>query len=166
MTVHIERDKALKPRNTKQVYFIFAPRLGLIKIGVATSAPHRLKKLQCGTGERLCLLATVPGDHELEAELHRRFAGDRVRGEWFLPSGALLAEAGLSPDDLLFYIGAPADSSFDWKQYSLWTYEDAESILHDRCIALANDYKPIKALREYMLARWGQAPEIPSLILK
>lgn len=58
------------------------------------------------------------------------------------------------------------DGNRVWKQYTLWDYDDAEYILLDRCRALANDYKPIVALHDYMTQRWGKAPEIPHLVLK
>lgn len=53
-----------------------------------------------------------------------------------------------------------------WKQYSLWEYDDAVDILRERCEQITNDYKPIVALREYIVERWGTAPEIPQLVLK
>lgn len=50
-----------------------------------------------------------------------------------------------------------------WKQYKLWEYDDAEQILGERCLALVDDYQPIQAIQQYMLDRWGKAPEIPLL---
>jgi hypothetical protein len=39
----------------------------------------------------LRLLAIETGRHAREAELHERFAADRMHGEWFRPSASLLS---------------------------------------------------------------------------
>jgi hypothetical protein len=64
------------------IYFIGSAR-GPVKIGKTTSLSERMKKLQTGYHERLELLAVMPGGAQLEAELHARFAKDRLTGEWF-----------------------------------------------------------------------------------
>lgn len=51
-----------------------------------------------------------------------------------------------------------------WLQYRLWDYDDAAFILRERCEALMGDYKPIVALRDYIIERWGTAPEIPQIV--
>lgn len=73
------------------VYFIQAGDGGPIKIGVGNDPVGRLANLQTGHHELLTLLATVPGDAEVEAELHEAFARHRLRGEWFDPAPAILA---------------------------------------------------------------------------
>jgi Meiotically Up-regulated Gene 113 (MUG113) protein/AAA domain-containing protein len=78
-------------RQEDRVYFIFAAYAGLIKIGIAYDVEARLKALQSNTGDRLHLLLAIPGGRAKEAELHQRFSADRVRGEWFRPSPALLS---------------------------------------------------------------------------
>lgn len=74
------------------IYFIQAGGSdGPIKIGVS-NAPHlRLAELQTGMPNELVLLATRHGNNRAEKELHQRFAADRIRGEWFRPSAAVLA---------------------------------------------------------------------------
>lgn len=68
------------------VYFI---RCGeFVKIGIATSVRVRIKALQTSSPLELKAEGFIPlGSDEqgyrLERELHRRFNGYRVRGEWF-----------------------------------------------------------------------------------
>lgn len=150
----------------RTVYFVFAPRMGLIKIGVASSVLKRIKALQCATGEYLCLLGTLPGGHDVEAEIHRRFAESRVRGEWFLPSYELLSEIGLTPDALFSFMGTAESLRFDSQINAFWEYDDAEFILRERLRVLAGDYEQIVALHCYIMRRWGQAPEIPRFEMK
>jgi hypothetical protein len=73
------------------VYFIREKGTGCIKIGKTTDVRGRIKGLQTGSPQGLQLLAVVPGYTEVEERLHRRFAADRVSGEWFRPSSELLA---------------------------------------------------------------------------
>lgn len=73
------------------VYFAEAGRGGPIKIGVTNDVPARIRDLQCANAKRLRLLVTVPGDHKTENELHRRFAAERLNGEWFKGKGAVRA---------------------------------------------------------------------------
>lgn len=78
-------------RAPSRVYFIQASITGLIKIGVAVDPSDRLRTLQTGSPDTLSLIKTIDGDQKLEQELHRRFADDRLHGEWFHPSADLLA---------------------------------------------------------------------------
>lgn len=75
------------------VYFIQDARTHAIKIGFTDGdAADRAADLQTGNPGELVVLAVVAGGTRAdEAELHRRFAADRVAGEWFRPSPALLA---------------------------------------------------------------------------
>ncbi|HEU4583634.1 MAG TPA: GIY-YIG nuclease family protein [Polyangiaceae bacterium] len=61
-----------------------------IKIGKADRPEQRLRDLQTGSPVELELLATEPGDRDVEHKRHRQFAGDRVQGEWFAASSELL----------------------------------------------------------------------------
>ncbi len=73
------------------VYFIQASKTKHIKIGTTRgSAKERMASLQTGSPVKLKLLAEIDGDARTEAALHRLFAADRVRGEWFNPSDDLL----------------------------------------------------------------------------
>lgn len=82
-----------KPPEATVIYFIQAKRLGLIKIGRANRIMARLQDLQCGSPDELLFLWGFWARPSAEAELHRYFHRERVRGEWFEPS-----------DDLLNYI--------------------------------------------------------------
>jgi hypothetical protein len=63
------------------VYFIAASKH--VKIGFSTAPIERLQALQTSHPEKLEILHTVSGDQRMERRLHQRFAGYRVRGEWF-----------------------------------------------------------------------------------
>ncbi len=61
-----------------------------IKIGVAWNVAGRLSALQGACPYRLRLLKRVPGAADQERILHKRFAKDRLTGEWFKRSTELL----------------------------------------------------------------------------
>lgn len=83
------RDFRPQPRH---VYFIRGDMTGLIKIGESIDPVARLTELaKCGS-ERLQLLAIVANGSGTERELHTKLASDRVHGEWFRPSDAVVAE--------------------------------------------------------------------------
>jgi len=70
------------------VYFI-ASADGRVKIGSSAVPERRLAALQTGSGAQLRLLGTIAGNYEDEKNLHHRFAGYRLRGEWFEIAGEL-----------------------------------------------------------------------------
>lgn len=80
---------AVAPACPGSVYFI-ADEDGYIKIGHARNVLSRLASLQTASRQNLRLVATTSGSQADERALHARFASDRVRGEWFRPSPALL----------------------------------------------------------------------------
>lgn len=84
-----------KPVESKQqgslVYFIQGDNSGAVKIGITTDLDRRLRELQVATAETLAVIGQVPGGREMERELHERFKDQRLTGEWFVPSGDLLA---------------------------------------------------------------------------
>jgi len=68
------------------VYVIQAGDDGPVKIGYTSGpAEKRLRGLQTGNPYKLRILKVFDGDERHESELHRRFAGHRIRGEWFDP---------------------------------------------------------------------------------
>lgn len=89
----IAQARALRP---DVVYYV--ERDGLIKIGHSKDLAKRLKSLSTGgvagpDGMRIGpvkLLLTHGGGRDAEQEMHTRFAADRVTGEWFRKSPALL----------------------------------------------------------------------------
>jgi len=68
---------------------------GPIKIGYAKDPAKRLAAIQRMSPVRLCILATIEGERQDEADLHTRFSGLRLWGEWFKPSKLLLEFVGL-----------------------------------------------------------------------
>lgn len=70
------------------VYFALNRETGLVKIGRTATRRIRLKKLQREHGD-VVFIATSPGDSKEEAKLHKRFAKDQVRGEWFSYSASI-----------------------------------------------------------------------------
>lgn len=73
----------------RSVYFVEAGKGGSIKIGTAIDVPSRIRDLQGANAKKLRLLVVIRGDHKTERELHRRFASERLNGEWFKGNGAV-----------------------------------------------------------------------------
>lgn len=88
---HIGETETARPwSNTNVVYFIRNPDSGLIKIGTTAYLSRRLSCLRSHSGAELELLGSLPGNRYVEAGLHSRWAGLRVRGEWFRPDPEIL----------------------------------------------------------------------------
>jgi hypothetical protein len=81
------RFKALTEPHT--IYFIGAVD-GDIKIGITKDFPSRFRSLGTGTSQPLKVWLLIPGSPSDERNLHKRFAADRLRGEWFRRSQAIL----------------------------------------------------------------------------
>ena len=76
----------MKDRTT-YVYFIQAG-YGSIKVGMAKNPEKRLANMQTSTSKTLRLLAKFPmpdrqAARNLEIDLHKAFAHEHIRGEWF-----------------------------------------------------------------------------------
>lgn len=80
------------------IYFIQPVSGGLIKIGFAIDPQKRLAEIQRMSPATLQILATIEGDRKREAELHQRFAGLRIYGEWFRAEKRLLDFIGPIPE--------------------------------------------------------------------
>lgn len=82
----VARDR--KPSTGGSVYLIRSEG-GLYKIGATTAknVQRRIGSLQTGSAQKLELVHNIPTGHyspfSLESLLHRRFARQRTRGEWF-----------------------------------------------------------------------------------
>jgi hypothetical protein len=59
-------------------------RLGLVKIGSTHDLDSRMRSLRCRA------ITTQPGDLLTERAYHDAFSADRVRGEWFARTPAML----------------------------------------------------------------------------
>lgn len=68
------------PLHTK-TYFIHCPATNRVKIGKATNVKDRLKSLATAASSKLVLLGVF--DSDIETDLHRAHADDRICGEWF-----------------------------------------------------------------------------------
>ncbi len=71
------------------VYFLRAGNRGAIKIGMAIDVEKRVLELQTGNAFKLNVIAKIPCDNReqalhIEQQLHKRFAKQRIRGEWFM----------------------------------------------------------------------------------
>jgi hypothetical protein len=77
-----------QPRAKGTVYFV--QYWDAVKIGWTSNLPQRLLHLQAGLPEKLTLAFSMPGDILLERSLHTRFSSDRLHGEWFRFSRAIL----------------------------------------------------------------------------
>lgn len=86
----ILKERKERLRRKTRTYFIQASnkRHAPIKIGKAVDIKKRMSALQGATYMRLHLLGYLLGDHE--DRMHIRFGDDRIRGEWFRCSNALL----------------------------------------------------------------------------
>lgn len=65
------------------LYVIGQPGTAIVKIGVTSSLPSRLKSIQTGSPVPLRVLWWHPGSYDLESQLHRQFDDCRLHGEWF-----------------------------------------------------------------------------------
>jgi hypothetical protein len=65
------------------VYVLGAPGGSTVKIGRTTNLAKRFADIQSMSPVPLTLMWSHPGGHELETRLHRRFAEQRIHGEWF-----------------------------------------------------------------------------------
>jgi hypothetical protein len=82
---------------TGYVYFIQHGVSGSIKIGFTRDVRSRTSTLQTAAPFGLKVLGQTPGTMTTEAKLHHEFRKDRLNGEWFHPSVALLAFIGSLP---------------------------------------------------------------------
>ena len=86
--------RMLEWRKTGFVYFIDCPAADATKVGYASKVSNRFSSLQAGCPFRLVLRDAVPGDKQLEYDLHNALEEWAIRGEWFATHAVvkLLAE--------------------------------------------------------------------------
>lgn len=92
ITVETEIGLRRTAQQTREIYFLQATTLGLIKIGVADNAAKRARDLALASPDALRVLGVmICHNHgRLEADVHARFAHLRKHGEWFSPGEDLL----------------------------------------------------------------------------
>lgn len=66
------------------VYFLYSPNDNLVKIGKTTNLKERIKSHKTSLpNAKLLGYINTQTPYDLEADLHDRFSGDCVKGEWF-----------------------------------------------------------------------------------
>src|SRR5215475_7636930 len=81
------------------IYFIGSEG-GPVKIGYCkdhNGIKIRMRGLQSASPQQLKILATIEGGLEKERELHKQFAAERLKGEWFKSDKKLLDYIGSLP---------------------------------------------------------------------
>ncbi len=71
-----------KPPRMGFIYLMKNKRNGFVKIGFSKKPRHRERTLQAEDPDTEMLFAFVASFHD-EEKVHEKFAGKRVRGEWF-----------------------------------------------------------------------------------
>lgn len=74
----------------RQVYFVEAKSVNLIKIGSSLDPDRRFAELQLLSPVPLEIICCTDGGSKREAELHEQFSHLRSHGEWFHATGDLL----------------------------------------------------------------------------
>lgn len=82
----------------KYTYLLYNSDRDAVKIGSAIHVRSRIQGIQTAHISKLELLGVLSGD-TIETHLHKRFEGDRIRGEWFHFS-----------QDLRFWVGQHEES--------------------------------------------------------
>lgn len=86
-------DKPPRPKPDGWVYFIQSINGGAIKIGYTRKCPIvRLGQIQTSNPSEMVLIASFKCSPSTERKLHRKLKQYHVRGEWFEPSQAVMAE--------------------------------------------------------------------------
>jgi len=104
-----------KRLDVREVYFVQAFELKLIKIGVTNNTQRRIVSMQTLSPDRLAVLGVqlCPRGGALEKRLHRQFAHLRDHGEWYLPSPDLLSYIEANTVALKDVAAARADLAID-----------------------------------------------------
>jgi Meiotically up-regulated gene 113 len=79
--------KSARPLHARDVYLV-ARADGMLKIGISSDVPSRVRSLASASGMACQLVVFYPfAGRDYEAELHARFASERAVGEWFHSGG-------------------------------------------------------------------------------
>lgn len=89
-------DISADPVPASFVYMLYSN--GLVKIGFTTDPVTRFDKMRTMSAAPLSLVWLAKGSRIIEGKLHRGFAADREKGEWFRPSEAIRAFLAGRPD--------------------------------------------------------------------
>lgn len=81
-----------KSKHASEVVYFIRSETGSIKIGKSKRLSQRLVTLQTAFASPLVVLGVIENyEHDLEKELHTKFAKFRLKGEWFSPDPELTA---------------------------------------------------------------------------
>ncbi|TRD03785.1 GIY-YIG nuclease family protein [Mesorhizobium sp. WSM4303] len=133
MTPPVKREpKPIPPLGTKKgyIYFITAGNLEHVKIGFATDIGSRLNSLSTGNREEIQVQEYFYSHREAEKLLHRHFAKERLRGEWF----NLTDDIEELWDDIMDYQG------------SHWVGDDGEAVAEE----ITDVYIPLDHLQKIL----------------
>jgi T5orf172 domain len=81
---HRDGPEPYDPTGRNQTVYFISDDSGHIKIGTASDVAIRMRSMQTANATKLRIEATCPGGEPLERDLHQKFAGDRLCGEWFV----------------------------------------------------------------------------------
>lgn len=113
------------------IYFIQAGTNGPIKIGQTSNGiKERMAQLQTGCPYELKLIWLYTGDDFTEQDLHKEFAHERVRGEWFRPTKDLFSFIRCNLENR-FKIELPNGEPVDIIEYTTHTSIEAPGFIFD-----------------------------------
>lgn len=121
------------------VYFMYSANR--IKIGFSTGLRGRHNGLKKAGAFPPVVLMIRAGGEKLEREYHKRFAEDRLHGEWF----------SLSPKLRSFLRLWLCDTG-------LASLEAAEAEFHSYCFSIVENYRPPPKRKESVLCQHGKRP--------
>jgi hypothetical protein len=82
-TAHVLPLIAACQTNGESLVYVVVGKTNELKIGHSRNVARRLKEFSTGQSLPLRIIAAIPGGHDLERELHTRYAARRLSGEWF-----------------------------------------------------------------------------------
>jgi hypothetical protein len=107
------------------IYYIACTATERLKIGYTRGEPEvRLKQLQTGSAANLRLIACHEGSPETEKWLHREFADERCRGEWFDMSERLFEHVSLVVWFVATDLATRGESPPEWVRVGLRAMSD------------------------------------------
>ena len=77
------------------VYFLRCGDAGPVKIGMTNNVPRRIRELSEAFWEELRLIRCLEGMDAVEHQMHRRFAAQHLRYEWFTFHPDMLGDLGV-----------------------------------------------------------------------
>lgn len=76
-------------KESEYIYVVGNEEQAICKIGYSTNPTNRISGIQTGCPYKLKFLLIIKGNMLMEQELHKKYAKQRLNGEWFSYSGPL-----------------------------------------------------------------------------